>query len=66
MKQVQVYLFKRRRPLLEMEPEWGTLDAIAAIEGCVAVRRTVRRVRADRLDADGFIPYGMSPDDLDS
>lgn len=29
MKQVEVYLFKRRRPLLEMEPEWGTLDAMS-------------------------------------
>jgi hypothetical protein len=66
MKQVVVYLVKRRRPLLEMEAEWGTLEAISAIEGCIPVRRTARRVSADMLDSDGFIHYGMSPDDLDS
>jgi hypothetical protein len=30
------------------------------------VARSARRVRPERLDADGFVPYGLSPDDLDS
>ena len=66
MKQVVVYHFKRKLPLLEMKPEWGTLDAISNMRGCVPVTRSARCVRADLLDADGFVPYGLTPDDLDS
>jgi hypothetical protein len=64
MKEAIVYLFKRNRPVLDMDPKWGTLDAISAVEGSIPITRSGRRVSADLLDADGFIPYGLSPDDL--
>jgi hypothetical protein len=63
---VFVYLYKRIGPQPEFLPQWGTPEAIAQLDGCIAITRSARRVRADLLDADGFVPYGLTPDDLDS
>jgi hypothetical protein len=64
-KRVAVYLF-RRHPLVTAGPEWGTIDAICRIEGAIPLGRSAREVCARLLDADGFLPPGVSPDDVES
>lgn len=63
-RQVSVYRYRSRWPVPEFLPAWGTLDAIAMIDGCIPMRPTRRRVDASLLDAEGFLPYGVSPDDI--
>lgn len=61
---VPVYLYKRRDGVPDPERKWGTLDAIFNLEGCAPITRSARRVDPDLLDEDGFLPYGLSPDEL--
>lgn len=63
-RQVAVYRYHPRWPVPEYLPAWGTLDAIAMIDGCIPLLPTGRRVDASLLDSDGFLPYGVSPDDV--
>jgi hypothetical protein len=60
---VFVYLYKRIGPQPEFLPQWGTLEAIAQLDRCVAITRSARRVDASLVDADGFLPYDITPDD---
>jgi hypothetical protein len=62
-KTVTVYRYKRRWAAPEYLPEWGTRDAISAIE-CIPLRQTERSINAAYLDVDGFLPYGLTPDDV--
>ena len=64
-RRVPVYRYKPRWPIPDFMPAWGTEDAIPSIDGCVAMMPTVRHVDASELDADGFLPYGVTPDDLE-
>jgi hypothetical protein len=61
---VFVYLYKRIGPQPEFLPQWGTLEAVAQLDGCIAITRSARRVDASLVDADGFLPYGITPDDV--
>jgi hypothetical protein len=63
---VFVYRYKQIGPQPDFLPQWGTREAIALLDGCIAIRPSERRVDASLVDADGFVPYGLSPDDLDS
>lgn len=61
---VSVYRYRSRWPVPEFLPAWGTLEAIALIDGCIPMRPTRRRVDASLVDAEGFLPYGVSPNDV--
>lgn len=61
---VAVYLYRRPGPGPGLEPQWGTLEAIAKLDDCVPITRSARKVDPSLLDSDGFLPYGLSPDDL--
>lgn len=63
---VAVYLFRRQDPGPKIAPQWGTLEAIAQLDNCVPITRSARRVDPALLDTDGFLPYGLSPDDVAS
>lgn len=63
-RRVAVYRYKPRWPIPDFLPEWGTEDAIASIDGCVLLLPTERQVDASELDPDGFLPYGVTPDDV--
>jgi hypothetical protein len=60
---VTVYRYKRRWAAPEYLPEWGTRDAISAIE-YIPLRPSERQVNASYLDGDGFLPHGLTPDDV--
>jgi hypothetical protein len=60
---VPVYRYKRLWAAPEFLPEWGTRDAISAIE-CIPLRPTERTIDASYLDKDGFLPDGLTPDDV--
>lgn len=61
---VPVYRYKSLWSMPDYIPEWGTRDAIANLDGCVLIARSERLVRTSALDADGFLPLGVTPDDL--
>ncbi len=61
---VEVYRYKRCGPHPEFLPEWGTLEAIASLDRCIAIRPTRCVVDARRLDPDGFLPFGTAPDEV--
>lgn len=63
-RRVFVYRYRPRWQVPEFLPAWGTLEAIALIDGCIPMRPTRRRVDASQVDAEGFLPYGVSPNDL--
>jgi len=64
MRKVPIYLFRGPEEMTDPERRWGTLDAIFRLDGCVPIGRSARRVDPDLLDEDGFLPYGLSPDDF--
>ena len=63
-RRAEVYRYRARWPLPEYLPQWGTLEAIATIDGSIPMRPTRRMVDATLLDPDGFMPYQLGPDDL--
>ena len=65
-RRVPVYRYRSSWPIPEFLPAWGTLDAIATIDGCTPMRPTERLVDRSLLDPEGFLPYGISPDGLDA
>ncbi len=62
-KAVFVYLWKVGNAAPGGVRRWGTLEAIASLGGCVPITRSARKVAFDRLDPNGFLPRGVSPDD---
>jgi hypothetical protein len=63
-KRVPVYLYhktERGAP----EPDWGTMTAILALEGCEPITRSARLVRPDALEPSGFLPNGKTPDEAE-
>jgi hypothetical protein len=61
---VAIYLYRRKDPVAGTDAQWGTLDAIAKLDGCDPITRSARRVDPALLDPEGFLPYGLSPDDV--
>jgi hypothetical protein len=64
MTKVPIYLFFGPDGVVDPDRKWGTLDAIFNLEGCTPIGRSGRRVDAELLDDAGFLPYGLSPDDI--
>jgi hypothetical protein len=63
-KRIPVYLYRkslRGAP----EPDWGTITAILALEGCEPIARSARLVKPDAVAANGFLPQGVTPDDVE-
>jgi hypothetical protein len=63
-KRVPVYLY-RKSERGAPEPDWGTMTAILALEGCEPITRSARLVKRDALEADGFLPSGVTPDETE-
>jgi hypothetical protein len=63
-KRVPVYLF-RRTERGAPEPDWGTMTAILALEGCEPITRSARLVKPGALAANGFLPTGVTPDEAE-
>jgi hypothetical protein len=63
-KRVPVYLY-RKSQRSGPEPDWGTMTAILALEGCEPITRSARLVPSDRLDRRGFLPHGTTPDEVE-
>jgi hypothetical protein len=63
-KRVPVYLY-RKSERGAPEPDWGTMTAILALEGCEPITRSARLVKRDALEATGFLPHGVTPDAFD-
>lgn len=61
---VAVFLYRRSEPGGGEHPKWGTLEAIARLDDCVPITRSARRIDKGLLDAEGFLPYGLSPDEV--
>jgi hypothetical protein len=64
-KRVPVYLY-RRHTRGAPEPDWGTMTAILALEGCEPIARSARLVRPDALAPNGFLPRGVTPDEAEA
>lgn len=64
MPKVPIFLYTGPDGFLDPDRRWGTLDAIFALDGCIPIGRSARRVDAELLGDDGFLPYGLAPDDL--
>jgi hypothetical protein len=63
-KKVPVYLY-RRSVRGAPEGDWGTMTAILALEGCEPIARSARLVRREALEASGFLPHGVTPDEAE-
>jgi hypothetical protein len=63
-KRVPVYLY-RKTERGAPEPDWGTMTAILALEGCEPITRSARMVKREAISSDGFLPHGLSPDDVE-
>ena len=61
---VPIFLYTGPDGALDPDRRWGTLEAIFALDGCIPIGRSARRVDAELLGDDGFLPYGLAPDDL--
>lgn len=61
-----VYRYKSTWQTPQFLPEWGTLDAIAILDGCIPIGRSARLVPISELDSDGFLPLGLTPDDFET
>jgi len=62
-RRVPVYLYRKEEGH-PPEAHWGTMTAIFALEGCEPVTRSARLVDRKALDRQGFLPRGVSPDDV--
>ena len=63
-KRVPVYLY-RRSVRAAPEPDWGTMTAILALDGCEPIARSARLVAPDALESSGFLPKGVTPDEVE-
>ena len=63
-KRVPVYLY-RKSARSAPEPDWGTMTAILALEGCEPITRSARLVKPDALQSTGFLPSGVTPDEVE-
>jgi hypothetical protein len=63
-KRVPVYLFRKSQRGAP-EPDWGTMTAILALDGCEPITRSARLVRPDALESSGFLPHGVTPDEAE-
>lgn len=66
MKKVFVYLYRSLGTHPGALREWGTMEAILAVVGREPITRSAMKVDASLLDEAGFLPYGLSPYDLES
>ena len=66
MRKAFVYLYRRAIPSPGLGREWGTMEAILAVEGGAPLMRSAMKVDASLLDEAGFLPYGLSPYELES
>lgn len=66
MKRVFVYLYRSLGSHPGTAREWGTMEAILSIDGREPITRSAMKVDASLLDEAGFLPYGLSPYDLES
>jgi len=64
MRKIPIYLYRGPDGAIDPDRKWGTLDAIFNLDGCTPIGRSGRPVDPDLLDEDGFLPYGLSPDEL--
>lgn len=63
-KRVPVYLY-RKSVRSAPEQDWGTMTAILALEGCEPITRSARLVKPDALERSGFLPKGITPDEVE-
>lgn len=63
-KRVPVYLY-RKGDRGAPEPGWGTMTAILALEGCEPITRSARLVKPGALEKSGFLPHGVTPDEVE-
>lgn len=61
---VVVYRYKARWHAPEYLPRWGTWEAIGQLDGCIPIGTSARQVPAAEVDDDGFLPFGVNPEDL--
>lgn len=66
MKRVFVYLYRSLGTAPGAPREWGTMEAILSVDGREPITRSAMKVDASLLDEAGFLPYGLSPYDLES
>lgn len=66
MRKVFVHLYRCAIASPGVGREWGTLDAIHSIDAGVPLTRSAMKVDASLLDEAGFLPYGLSPYELES
>lgn len=65
VKKGAVYLYRHIRRSSSEFLEWGTLEAVSSIDAYAPVTRSTRKVDVSLLDEAGFLPYGLSPRDLE-
>jgi hypothetical protein len=63
-KRVAVFLY-RKSERAAPEPDWGTMTAILALEGCQPIGRSARMVDSAALEPSGFLPKGVTPDEVE-
>ena len=63
-KRVPVYLYRKSQRGAP-EREWGTMTAILALDGCEPITRSARLVKPAALEKSGFLPRGVTPDEVE-